>query len=547
MHLIATGTYIIIIGLWTTVLWIIAVSYRRIPPNSGALHLLLAVMAIDATRNIIENVYFGLYFGGQFGFIGNWAVDALGKPAAIFIPKIINVIAACIVISLLLRRWLPETLKERNIDQATGLPNQRRLESDLAKCVAPSQDPTKPEVAVAVFEIHGYRDITDGLGHIASTTLKLIVSKRLKALAPPSTEEVYSLGEGELALVFPSTSSVEVIGFLEDALKALREHLDINGQQTLVEVSAGVVFPNVHQSPESKDILSNARLACRDASLAGGGYYSIYSFALAERARSRIQLEIELQQAHVKRQFVLHYQPQVRLMDGKLVGAEALLRWRHPTRGLLSPAEFIDALSDSPVAPEVGQWILRSACTQGAAWQAAGHPELRMGVNLFPCQFYNEQLARDVERIQSETGISAGTLEIEITENVVLDSDDAAHKTMIALRAIGVGLAVDDFGTGHASLMHLARFPLTRIKIDKNFIADITAPSNQKAKALVKAIIAMTHNLDLEVIAEGLETIEQATVLKEEGCHEGQGYLYSPALDVTAFEKYMTQYDILID
>lgn len=537
MPSVVIETYLLIIGLWLVMLWIIAKSYNQISPISRTLRLLLIILAIDAVRNIIENVYFGFYFSSHYGFIDSGIGVALGNPWAVVCAKIANIVAACLIIGVLLLRWLPLILKERNADDRTGLPNHSRLEADLAQLAASSPSKTAPSHAVVVFEIHGYRDVTDGLGHTALASLKLAAAKRLKTFAPTSVKDIYSPRESELALILTGTPRAEVISFLEQALRRPGERLEAGSVPFLITLSAGVAFSRTEGSAASRNLLSKARLASRDASLSGGGYYSIYSPILATKAKSRIQLDAELQQAYINGHFVLHYQPQVSLKDGILRGAEALLRWQHPTRGLLTPAEFIEALSNSPIAPDVGRWILHTACSQAAAWQKSYHTHFRIGVNLFPCQFYDGQLVRDVQDVLTETGITPDTLEIEITENVVLDSDESALATMSALSAIGVSLAVDDFGTGHASLMHLEKFPLNRIKIDRDFVAGIESASPRKLKALVTSIISMARSLDLEVIAEGIEVRSQAVVLEKDGCHEGQGYLFSPPIEAAAFKE----------
>ena len=224
-----------------------------------------------------------------------------------------------------------------------------------------------------------------------------------------------------------------------------------------------------------------------------------------------------------------------------MVGAEALLRWQHPERGILAPGAFIDALCESAVATEAGRWILTSACKTAASWRAKGLPPVRIGVNLFPAQFRNGSLLQDVERALSESGLPSEALELEITENIALGREEGTLTPLKQLRSKGIGIAFDDFGTGYASLSYLTRYPLTRIKIDHSFIQKIGTQSPGEDTAIVRSIIVMGGNLGLEVIAEGVETAAQADFLTAHGCHELQGFLFSKPLPAAAFEDYLRQ------
>lgn len=544
MQTLVTSTYFLIICLWTVVLAMIAIALRRSSQTFGAVRLLLLVLAIDTCRNLVENVYFGLYFASEYGFLGSWLGQFLDNPDLLILPKLVNIAAACLVISLLLLRWLPRAQQERaeaaennralvqqrDFDPLTGLPNRYRLEADLQKLASTAARQIGTPLAVVVLDVHGYRDVSDGLGNAASAALMKVVAQRLVSL----TGSTYAMGDGEFALVFDNTPSNVVLDRVRTTLGRLSERLEASGHQFFVTVSAGVAFASIARSRNGEDLLSYACLASREAKAAGGGSYRLYSPTLRAKARAKVELDTELQHAHAKGQFVLHYQPQVRLRDGVVTGAEALLRWKHPTRGLLMPSAFIECLSASVIAPDVGRWILRTACAELATWHASGRSDLRVGVNLFPAQFRSETLALDVQLALLQSGISASKLEIEITENIGLD-DDGTAKTLGALHALGVGLAVDDFGTGHASLTHLAEYPISRIKIDKSFVSGIGHGASRKDTSIVRSIIAMGQNLDIAVIAEGIETPDQMQFLVGEGCQEGQGFLFSKALDSSLF------------
>ena len=257
---------------------------------------------------------------------------------------------------------------------------------------------------------------------------------------------------------------------------------------------------------------------------------------LRAQAQARRGLDADLRRAFAENEFELHFQPQIRLADETVIGAEALLRWHHPAKGILAPGAFIETLADSSIAPGVGRWIIRAACQNIAAWRAKGLMLSRISVNLFPCQLRDEGLLKDIDDILRDAGLPPDVLEIEITENIALNYDEAAV-VLQKLRDKGVKLAFDDFGTGYASLSYLTKFPLSRIKIDRSFVGKIT--DDAEDAAIVRSLISMAHNLGLEVIAEGVETTGQAAFLLNERCEEAQGYLYAKPLAADAFETFL--------
>lgn len=570
MDALVASTYFIIVCLWLVVLGMVGLAYRRSPSTFGASHLLLAVVAIDTTRNIVENVFFGLYFSSRYNFINRNIITFLDHPYFILLPKLVNISAACVVIVLLLRRWLPMAQWERtraddkirqttealvksseaqrvlfdannyiaNFDQLTGLPNRHRLQRDLRGLHAEPQNPGSPALAVVVFEIDGYRDLGHTLGSTASEALIRDVAHRATVLLERS-ERCYRLGDGEFALVIPgAVPGSRIIETVRTLQRRVGDPFDIDGSRFFVTTSVGIAFAGSTEQPD-EDLLSQASLALDDAKAAGGGIYRLYSPALGAEVHARLELEGELRRAHLKGEFVLYFQPQVRLKDDAVVGAEALLRWRHPQRGVLAPASFIDALAKSPIACDVGRWVLETACKTAASWLGKGLPLVRVGVNLFPAQFRDGVVLRDVKTALLQSGLPAEALEIEITEDIALDHDTAMIEMLKTLRATGVSLAVDDFGTGYASLSYLARYPLDRIKIDKSFVAGTSEVASHDDTAMARSIIAMAHNLKLEVIAEGVETASQAAFLRSEGCEEAQGFLYGQALEERQFREFL--------
>lgn len=278
--------------------------------------------------------------------------------------------------------------------------------------------------------------------------------------------------------------------------------------------------------------MANADLALYEAKAAGRGETHVFTPALRETVQRRQDLSVELRAAFERGEFELFYQPQVRLADRKIVGAESLLRWHHPTRGLLSPGAFLGVLKTSPIAPGVGEWTIDTACREAAELKALGH-EVRIAVNAFSAQFRNDVLVRTIERALSRTGLCPRLFELEITEHVVIKNDDTICETLRKLRELDINVAFDDYGTGYASLSMLKEFPITKLKIDRSFVENIQ--SSDKDRAVVKAVVALARSFGLEVTAEGVEDERQHRMVRALRCSEGQGYLYGQPMPSDAF------------
>ncbi|MFL5049472.1 MAG: EAL domain-containing protein [Xanthobacteraceae bacterium] len=417
-----------------------------------------------------------------------------------------------------------------HFDQLTGLPNRVTLNEELGTLLAASQ-PT----SIALFDLDGFKDVNDTLGHSVGDNLLIEVGRRLTALAA-TRAQVCRLGGDEFVVIVPGCGDPREIAEIIDAmLSRLAAPFEINDHVVHLAGSAGIAIAPTHGSTVD-ELIANADLALYDAKSGGGRIYRFFQPVLRAQAQARRGLDLELRRAFENEEFVLYFQPQVRLADEAVVGAEALLRWRHSSRGILSPAAFIDALGESPIAPAVGRWILRTACEQAAAWRAMGFPLRCMGVNMFPPQLDDETLVRAIADALRDTALPADVLELEITENVALNYDDTIVPLQ-HLHEMGVRLALDDFGTGYASLNCLTRFPLSRIKIDRHFVGKIT--DDAEDAAIVRSLIVMAHNLGLGVIAEGVETTAQATFLRNQRCEEAQGYLYAEPLSAAEFEAYL--------
>jgi diguanylate cyclase (GGDEF)-like protein/PAS domain S-box-containing protein len=420
-------------------------------------------------------------------------------------------------------------------DPLTGLPNRLSLQKELGRLMAGcGQNP----VAIALFDLDGFKDVNDTLGHSTGDQLLIEVCQRFMEVTEGlgRAAKVCRLGGDEFVIIVPDCGDPRVIEDIVDTiLKRLKEPFDVNGNVLHLGSSAGIAMaPN--DAAQADELIANADLALYQAKSEGGQTCRFFLPALRARAQARRGLGVELRRAYAENEFELYYQPQIRLADDAVVGAEALLRWRHPERGLIVPVAFIDALAECSIAPEVGRWIIATACRQTAAWHSAGLRLKRIGVNLFPRQAHAAELLQDVESALKATGLPADTLELEITENVALNFEDS-NTTLRKVQAMGVRLAFDDFGTGYASLNHLTRFPIWRIKIDRSFVNRIS--NSIEDAAIVRSLIAMAHNLGLRVVAEGVETEAQAAFLLEESCEEAQGYLYAKPLPAAEFEAYL--------
>ncbi len=423
-----------------------------------------------------------------------------------------------------------------HFDQLTNLPNRLTMNTELTRLLgAENTWPT----SIALFDLDGFKDVNDTLGHSTGDRLLVDVGRRLTAVSDPQHKvQVCRLGGDEFVAIIPECGDPRIAaGIVGKMLARLAEPFEISEHVLHLGGSAGIaIAPNDGQTVD--ELIANADLALYQAKKNGGGIYRFFIPTLRAKAQSRRALDIEMRRAFSNNEFELFYQPQVRLSDGVVIGAEALLRWRHPDRGLLAPGAFIDALAANPIAPEVGSWIARTACTQTAAWRAKSFMLNRIAINLFSAHLHHASFTNDIEDALRVSDLPSHVLELEIVENVALNNEGAA-KPLQRLRERGVQLAFDDFGTGFASLSYPTLFPVTHIKIDRSFVAKVT--NSAQDAAIVRSLIAMAHSMELDVIAEGIETEAQAAFLLNENCEEAQGFLYSKPLSAADFEAYLSR------
>ena len=418
-------------------------------------------------------------------------------------------------------------------DALTGLANRLQFERVLAEAFA-----SGTPVAALLLDLDNFKSVNDSLGHAAGDALLQALSIRLNATLEADAV-LARIGGDEFAVVLPGTGDpLRVADCAGAILAGLTAPFCVLGHTIQIGISIGAAIGPNHGC-DAEELVASADLALYRAKADGRRRFRFYEPAMRNAIRARRALQDELLRAVKDKEFVLHYQPQVDLTTKRVIGAEALLRWQHPQKGLLLPNAFVPALETHVLAAEVGNWVLNEACRQAAVWRDMGLPRLRMGVNLFAAQIRSGLLLRAVAAALSSYGIAPDTLELEITETIALQNDDAVLAPLREVHSLGVGLAFDDFGTGYASLSTLKRVPLTTLKIDRSFVCDLQ-PDTQDA-AVVEAMVGMGRRLGLCVIAEGIETAQQEAVLVDLGCRAGQGFRYGRPMTGNSFSNYLRE------
>jgi diguanylate cyclase (GGDEF)-like protein len=413
-------------------------------------------------------------------------------------------------------------------DTLTDLPNRAFLAERLEQAVAGAK--RGEMVAMHVFDLDRFKCVNDTLGHLAGDKLLKCVGERLRALVR-DTDSVARIGGDEFAIVQsalkgPADASI----MAERVIETISAPYDIDGHQAVVGASIGIAVGPV-DGDSSEQLMRNADLALYRAKSDGRGTYRFFEAAMDAQMKARRAMEADLQKGLAAGEFELHYQPLVDLRSNEITGCEALLRWFHPQKGLVSPGEFVPLAEENGFIVALGEWVIRQACLTAAGW-----PEpLKVSVNLSPAQFRNSHMASVIVSALGAAGLAPDRLELEITETVLLANSEANLTTLNQLRTLGVRIALDDFGSGYSSLAYLQKFPFDRIKIDRCFVRDIGASTS--SRNIVRAMAAMANGLGMATTAEGVETEEQRAAVLSEGCSEMQGYLFSRALPAAAVER----------
>jgi diguanylate cyclase len=421
-------------------------------------------------------------------------------------------------------------------DTLTGLPNRMLLDDRIAQAIAHSQRHSH-EFAVLVIDLDRFKLINDSLGHRAGDELLREVAQRLKS-AVRAVDTTARLGGDEFVVLLDGPlTHAEAVEIGTRAIKVMEPSLRLLGIDVHISASIGIAFyPRDGASVDT--LLARADAAMYSAKERGRNNLQCYAEGMSTMTQDRVKFESELHEALRNRQFELHYQPKVDTA-GRVNSAEALIRWRHPQRGLVPPNEFISIADECGLLDAIGEWVLFEACRQAKAWQCEGLPSLRVAVNLAPSQFRLANLVDQIRRALEASGLNPQLLEVELTETAVMSDAEESIQILEAISRMGVLVSVDDFGTGYSSMSYLRRFPIDKLKIDRCFVDQMTR--RPEDASIVQAIISLAHSLHLKVIAEGVETPEQLALLAELGCDQYQGFHFSPALEPTQFLAFVKQ------
>ncbi|MEH6433885.1 putative bifunctional diguanylate cyclase/phosphodiesterase [Massilia sp. DD77] len=423
-------------------------------------------------------------------------------------------------------------------DMLTGLPNRVALADRIDRALAFARSDAAP-VWVAVLDLDYFKHVNDSLGPAAGDRLLRQAGERMLAAVGP-TDTVARTGDDEFVLLFENRADEsQAAATVSKVLAAIAEPFGEGGQRVFLTGSAGIAgYPG--DGGDADSLVKHAQIAMYRAKESGRNTFRFYLPSMNERALERLAMVDAMRHAMNAEEFELHYQPQVDLASGAVIGMEALIRWSHPQLGMMRPDRFIALAEETGLIVPLGTWVLRAACSQAATWQRAGLGALRIAVNLSSRQFRDAALPALIAEVLRETGLPATSLEIELTESLMMEDVEMAVATMRALKAMGVHLSIDDFGTGYSSLSYLKRFPVDVLKIDQSFVRDIGQDAS--SSAMVSAMISLSHELGLRVIAEGVETQAQWDYLVGRGCDEVQGYYFSRPLHGRDFERMVREH-----
>jgi diguanylate cyclase (GGDEF)-like protein len=422
-------------------------------------------------------------------------------------------------------------------DVLTGLPNRMLLDDRIAQAIAHSQRHSH-EFSVLVIDLDRFKLINDSLGHRAGDELLREVAQRLKSAVRAVDTTARVGGDEFVVLLDGPVTHAEAVEIGTRAIKAMEPSLRLLGIDVHMSASIGIAFyPRDGASVDA--LLARADAAMYSAKERGRNNLQCYAEGMSTMTQDRVKFESELHEALRNRQFELHYQPKVDTLTGRVNSAEALIRWRHPQRGLVPPNEFISIADECGLLDAIGEWVLFEACRQAKAWQSEGLPSLRVAVNLAPSQFRLTNLVDQIRRALEASDLNPQLLEVELTETAVMSDAEESIQILEAISRMGVLVSVDDFGTGYSSMSYLRRFPIDKLKIDRCFVDQMTR--RPEDASIVQAIISLAHSLHLKVIAEGVETPEQLALLAKLGCDQYQGFHFSAALEPTQFLAFVKQ------
>lgn len=417
-------------------------------------------------------------------------------------------------------------------DDMTGLPNRTLFQMKLAESLSRARE-DEVLIGICYLDLDGFKLVNASFGREFGDMLLMQVAERLSRDLPEHMMVARMEGDEFAVLIHQIESEAELMGLARQLLRSIEEPYELKGFPIHITASIGLVT-NRNEQDDGYTLFKKADMALFKAKENGKNDCLLYSESWSNSSFERLQMQHEMYRAIQRKEFVLHYQPQYDLANGTMVGVEALVRWNHPSRGLLAPGAFITLAEESGMIVQIGDWVLEEACRQNKEWQDAGLPKIPVSVNLSIRQFLQHDLASRIAEVLEKTGLEPKYLDLEITESMTIDVGHIS-RCLLAITDLGVGISVDDFGTGYSSFHYLKNFPIDRLKIDRSFVRDIQQDPGDAE--IVAAIIAMAHNLNIQVIAEGVETLEQMEFLKKHRCDEMQGYYWSPPVTSENIEE----------
>jgi len=419
-------------------------------------------------------------------------------------------------------------------DTLTGLPNRRFLSQRFAQAISEGGE----HFGLLYLDIDHFKTINDSLGHVVGDAVLRILAKRLLALQP-DVDTVARLGGDEYLILVRSGTEASLSALLKNIFRQIHKPCVLENYRLSVAPSIGVALYPQH-GRDFDSLLKAADIALHQAKAAGRNTWSFYDLGMGERGLRRLQIQVDLRQAHEQGQLRVYYQPQMNLRSGKVTGAEALLRWWHPYKGQISPAEFIPAAESSGLIIPISNWLLRQVCRQAVGWQHAGLGRLTVAVNCSAVQFRQGNLVQEVKEALLETGLDPSLLELELTESILIENTEHVIDTISRLKALGIQMSIDDFGTGYSSMAYLKRFVVDKLKIDQSFVRGIL--DNPQDTAIVRSVIGLAHSLNMKVVAEGVENSEVLAALIAHECDEVQGYYIARPMPAVQFEAFMAEH-----
>ncbi len=437
-------------------------------------------------------------------------------------------------------RWKTKLYTQANYDTVTNLPNRNLVKNKLENAIQSAHIKNK-QFGVLFLDLDRFKHVNDSFGHSSGDMLLKLISERIRKCLPDSCIFGRLSGDEFIVITHEFNNKKQIDRLAANILTSLKHPFVLSNQNLHIATSIGIaIYPEHGDNQES--LLKNADAAMYYAKSIGNGGFEYYKQEQNAGNSARLQIDSALHEALTNHEFELYYQPQINVKTGQIVGAEALIRWNHPVKGRVSPAEFIPIAEQNGLILAIGDWVLEKACKQNKQWQAQQLPKICMSINLTSKQFTQPNLVNQVKEVLHNNNLDVKYLDLEITETAAMVDVSKTLTTLNELYALGVNLSVDDYGTGYSSLSYLKDFPVQRLKIDQSFVRDmIKIPKN---RAIVKSTITLGHLLNMKVIAEGVENPEELAFIKAEGCDIYQGYLFSPPVSAEQFAKLLANQNI---